>query len=94
MVPALIVGALTGWYLGLRIGIIVGVAVAAALLVSMVVPGMSLAIYALVVMWCAALYFFGAKISKMTGRSSVAGTVSGTVSGVSAWAKRFLGPRG
>ncbi len=93
MVPALIVGALTAWYLGLRTGIIVAVAVAAALLVSMVVPGLSLAVYALVVMWCAALYFFGAKISKVTGRSTVGSTISGVTTGVTTWAKRFLGPR-
>ena len=38
MLPALIVGALTAWYLGLRSGIIVAVAVAIAMFVAMVVP--------------------------------------------------------
>jgi len=71
MLPALIVGALTAWYLGLRIGAVVAVATAVALLVATFVPGMSITIYALVIAWCAALYFFGPKISKASGKSSM-----------------------
>ena len=37
------------------------------LLVAMVVPGMSLAVYALVIAWSAALYFLGPKLSKKAG---------------------------
>src|ERR1041384_3069120 len=46
MLPALIVGALTAWYLGLRAGIIAAVVTATALLVAMFVPipGITLAI--------------------------------------------------
>ncbi len=68
MIPAIIVGALTAWYLGVRLGVIIAIVTAAALLVAMIVPGMSLAIYALVVAWSAALYFFGPKISKAAGK--------------------------
>ena len=46
-------------------------AVAVALLVANFVPGMSITIYALVIAWCAALYFFGPKISKASGKSSM-----------------------
>jgi hypothetical protein len=68
MLAALIVGALTAWYLGLRIGIIVAAITAAALLVAMFVPipGITLAIYALIVAWSAAVYFLGAKITQRT----------------------------
>ncbi|MEP6862756.1 MAG: hypothetical protein ABJE66_19175 [Deltaproteobacteria bacterium] len=95
MVAAIIVGALTAWYLGLRIGVILAVATAAALLVAAVVPGMTLTVYVLVIGWSAALYFFGPKISKATGKSSLFGGVMGGVGGginqASTWAKRFLG---
>ena len=76
MLPALIVGALTAWYLGLRAGIIAAAITAGALLVAMFVPipGITLAIYALVVAWCAAVYFLGAKITqRTTGPSWLAG---------------------
>ena len=71
MLPALIVGALTAWYLGLRIGVIVAVATAVALLVATFVPGMTITVYALVVAWAAALYFFGPKMSKASGKTSM-----------------------
>jgi hypothetical protein len=83
MLPALIVGGLTAWYLGLRAGLIVAAATAVALLISIVVPGMSLAVYALVIAWAAALYFFGPKISKATGQSSMLG---GTFGQAKSWA--------
>jgi hypothetical protein len=68
MLPALIVGALTAWYLGLRAGIVAAVITAVALLVAILVPGMSLPVYALVIAWCAALYFLGAKLGKAPDR--------------------------
>lgn len=76
MLPALIVGALTAWYLGLRAGIIAAVVTAAALLIAMFVPipGITLAIYALVIAWSAAVYFLGAKITqRATGPSMLSG---------------------
>ena len=95
MIPALIVGALTAWYLGLRLGVIIAAATAIALVVATVVPGMTLAVYALVVAWSAALYFFGAKISKASGKTSMFNSAFGTASrGVGqakSWAQRFMG---
>jgi len=88
MLPALIVGALTAWYLGIRIGVIVAIAVAAALLLAAFVPGMSITVYALVIAWAAALYFFGPKISKASGKSSLLG---GTFGQATAWARKFMG---
>jgi hypothetical protein len=90
MVPALIVGALTAWYLGLRIGIIVAALTAVALLVATVVPGMSITVYALVVAWAAAMYFFGPKIAKASGKSSLLGGAYGQASG---WVRSVLGKR-
>jgi hypothetical protein len=97
MLPAVIVGALTAWYLGLRLGIIVAVVTALALLVASFVPGMSITVYALVLGWAALLYFFGPKIAKASGKSSMIGNVGGAVGGVvntaSGWVKTLLGNR-
>lgn len=97
MVAAIIVGALTAWYLGLRLGVILAVVTAGALLLAAVIPGMSITVYALVLAWSAALYFFGPKISKVTGKKSafgLGGVVGGVGSGVNqarSWAKKLLG---
>ena len=94
MIPAIIVGALTAWYLGLRLGVIIVVVTAGALLVATVVPGLTLTVYALVLAWSAGLYFFGAKISKATGKTGMfGGALGGLGSGVSqasSWAKKVL----
>ena len=89
MLPALIVGALTAWYLGLRAGIISAAITAGALLVAMFVPipGITLAIYALVVAWCAAVYFLGAKITqRTTGPSWLVGMAGQAQS----WARKVM----
>ena len=77
VIAAIVVGALTAWYLGLRLGVIIAVVTAAALLVASIIPGMSLTVYVLVLGWSAALYFFGPKISKATGKSSMFGGCDG-----------------
>ena len=89
MLPALIVGGLTAWYLGLRAGIIAAVVTAAALLVAMFVPipGITLAIYALIVAWSAAVYFLGAKITKRTTGPSWLDGVTGQAS---QWARKIM----
>jgi hypothetical protein len=89
MLPALIVGALTAWYLGLRIGAVVAVATAAALLAAMFIPGMRLAVYALVVGWCAALYFFGPKLSKASGKTSMSSVFGSPLGQAKAWATKL-----
>ena len=53
MLPALIVGALTAWYLGVRIGVIVAIATFVALLTANFVPGLNITVYALVIAWFA-----------------------------------------
>lgn len=96
MLAALIVGALTAWYLGLRAGIIAASVTAAALLVAMFVPvpGITLAIYALIIAWSAAVYFLGAKITQRTTgpswTSGVVGQATGMVGQASAWARKIL----
>ena len=87
--PVLIVGALTAWSLGQRAGIIAAVATAAALLIAMFVPisGITLAIYALVVAWCAAVYFLGAKITQRTTGPSA---LSGAAAQASAWMHKLI----
>ncbi|HEX2687047.1 MAG TPA: hypothetical protein VHN14_10535 [Kofleriaceae bacterium] len=89
MLPALIVGALTAWYLGLRAGIVAAAVTAAALLVAMFVPvpGITLAIYALIIAWSAAVYFLGAKI---TQRTASPGWLTGVTGQATAWARKFM----
>jgi hypothetical protein len=88
MLPALIVGALTAWYLGLRPGIIAAAVTAAALLVAMFVPipGIALAVYALVIAWCAAVYFLGAKITQRTTGPS---WLTGVTGQAASWARKL-----
>jgi hypothetical protein len=89
MLPALIVGALTAWYLGLRTGIIVAVITAIALLIAMFVPipGITLAIYALIIAWSAAVYFLGAKI---TQRTTTSGWLSQATGQATAWVQKLI----
>jgi hypothetical protein len=89
MLPALIVGGLTAWYLGLRTGIVVAVLVFAAMLVAAFVPGMTITVYALVLAWSAALYFFGPKISKASGKTSMSSVFGSPFAQASAWAKKL-----
>jgi len=91
MLPALIVGALTAWYLGVRTGVIVAVATAIALLLATFVPGLNITVYALVIAWCAALYFFGPKISKSSGKSSMSSVFGSPFSQATSWAKKTVG---
>lgn len=90
MLPALIVGALTAWYLGLRLGIVVAVVTFAALLVASFVPGMTITVYALVIAWTAALYFFGPKISKASGKTSMSSVFGSPLGQATAWAKKMF----
>lgn len=89
MLPALIVGALTAWYLGVRLGVIVAVATAIALLIAAFVPGLSITVYALVIAWAAALYFFGPKLSKASGKTTMSGVFGSPFTQASAWAKKL-----
>ncbi len=89
MLSALIVGALTAWYLGLRAGVIAAAVTAAVLVVAFFVqvPGIKLAIYALIIAWCAAVYFLGAKITQRTAAPSPLAGVTGQVT---SWARRLI----
>jgi hypothetical protein len=90
MIPALIVGALTAWYLGLRIGAVAAVVTFIALLAAMFVPGLRLAVYALVIAWCAALYFFGPKMSKASGKTTMSNVAGSPLGQATAWAKKLI----
>jgi membrane protein implicated in regulation of membrane protease activity len=92
MLPALIVGALTAWYLGLRAGVIAAAITAGALLIAMFVPiqGITLAIYALVVAWCAAVYFLGAKITQRTNRPGFLSGLTGMTGQATSWARKMM----
>lgn len=92
MLPALIVGGLTAWYLGLRLGVIVAVVTAVALFVANFVPGLGITVWVLVLAWAAAMYFFGPKIAKASGQSGLLGGMAGGAVGqAQAWARKILG---
>lgn len=94
MLAALVVGALTAWYLGLTAGVVAAIATVVALIAAAFVPGLTLAVYALVIAWSAALYFLGAKMSAKkpgTGLGTVGALGKGVAGQVSAWAKKLMG---
>lgn len=62
IVLALVVGAVTAWYLGVRIGVAAAAVSAVALLVSMFVPGTALPVYVLLGMWLGGLWLFKTKL--------------------------------
>lgn len=88
MLPALIVGALTAWYLGLRAGMIAAGVTFGALLVANFVPGMGLVVYGVVLAWCAALYFLGPKMSKQGGGGGL--NVAAMTGQAASWLRRHL----
>jgi hypothetical protein len=97
MLTALIVGALTAWFLGLRFGLIAAGISFAALVVAKIVPGMTITVYVVIIGWCALLYFFGAKI-RTQGKPTMAGSAmratAGTVGSWVAKAKKMFGSGG
>ena len=82
MLPALIVGALTAWFLGLKLGIVVAGITFVAVIIASVIPGASLTVYVLILGWCALLYFFGAKFRKPNAATQIAG---GTIGQLGRW---------
>lgn len=98
MLAALVVGALTAWYLGLQAGIIAAIATAVALIVAAVVPGLTLTVYIVVIGWSAALYFLGPKLSKgrglkddKAGQAGILGNLMGAAGAATSWVKKRLG---
>lgn len=93
MLSALIVGALTAWYLGLRAGVIAAAVTLAALLVAGFVPGLSLAVYTLVLAWSAALYFLGPKIAAASSKQGNGGWLGGLTGQAKTWARKMMTKR-
>lgn len=102
MLASIVVGVWTAIYLGTRAGVIAAAVTAAALFAAAIlpIPGVSIAVYILVVGWCAALYFvipklakpngkFGAKAGpKIPGQGAV--SVANQVNNAWNWAKKML----
>jgi hypothetical protein len=92
MLPALIVGALTAWYLGMRAGIIAAIVTAVAMLIAMFVPipGVTIAVYALVIAWSAAVYFLGSRIKERATGPSMLGTAASQASStLQSWVRKL-----
>lgn len=92
MLAALVVGGLTAWYLGIQAGVIAAVATAGALLLAAFVPGLTVAVYALVIAWSAALYFLGPKIGKSKDAQAAGGlgALGGALNTATAWVKKAM----
>ena len=88
VIAAIVLGALTAWYLGVRLGVIVAAITFVAMLIAAFVPGMTITVYALVIAWAAALYFFGPKISKASGKQGASSMFS-PLNQATAWAKKL-----
>jgi hypothetical protein len=88
MIAALVVGVWTALYLGLRAGVIAAAAIAAAMLAVQLIPipGVSIAVYLLIIAWCAALYFVFPRLMKPGARPG-SGLNSQTVSFFAAQAR-------
>ncbi len=96
MLAALIVGVWTALYLGTQAGVIAAAAVALAMLAASFIPGVSIAVYTLVIAWCATLYFIFPKLLKTRGQaggkgpSLSASAVASQVNSAWSWAKKKL----
>jgi hypothetical protein len=62
---ALVVGGLTGWYLGIRAGLISAAVSAVALAIATVVPPVAISIYALLAVWCLGVYLVKGKLAAL-----------------------------
>jgi hypothetical protein len=80
---ALVVFAVTAWFLGLRPGGVAAVVSFATLVAAMVVPGTALVVYGAHVLWIAGLVWFGPKLSRLRKPRP-----SGFTSEVGRWWKR------
>ncbi len=65
IVLALVVGGVTGWYLGVRAGVLAAAMSAIGLLIAMFVPGTSLPVYVAIGLWLAALYVIKTKLPQL-----------------------------
>lgn len=65
LILALVVFAVTAWFLGLRPGGIAAVVSFAVLLMAQVVPGTALPVYGLHVLWIAGLVWFGPTLARL-----------------------------
>jgi hypothetical protein len=102
MIAAIVVGVWTALYLGVRAGVIAAAVTAAALFGAAIlpIPGVSIAVYILVVGWCAALYFVIPKLVKPQGKAQgkaafkipgqTAASVASQANNAWNWAKKML----
>lgn len=65
VVFALVVGGITGWYLGVRAGVLSAALSAIGLIVAEFVPGTKLPVYASILLWLIALYVIKTKLPQL-----------------------------
>jgi hypothetical protein len=89
MLASIAVGAWTAWHLGLRAGAIAFAVSLAALIAAGVIPGLSLAVYAIIAAWCAALYFLGPRLGAARAAGGASRAAGGAEGAALARAKRW-----
>jgi hypothetical protein len=77
VVAALIIGAVTAWYLGVRAGIVAAAISAALLFLALFVPPTALGIYIVLGAYVVGLWLFGTKLPGLTGQKKTGGLAAG-----------------
>jgi hypothetical protein len=72
VVAALIIGAVTAWYLGVRAGIFAAIISAALLVLALFVPPTALGIYIVLGAYVVGLYLFGSKLPGLANKDKKA----------------------
>ena len=91
MVAALIIGAVTAWYLGVRAGIFAAVISAALLVLALFVPPTALGIYIVLGAYVVGLYLFGSKIPGLANAKKSNGAIGGWKGEAAKWYGRAKG---
>lgn len=68
IVLALVVGGITGWYLGVRAGVLSAALSAIGLLIAMFVPQTALPVYVAIGLWLGALYLIKTKLPGLVNK--------------------------
>lgn len=88
MLAAIIIGAITAWYLGVRVGVFAAAVSAALLVLAMFVPPTALGIYIVLGAYVVGLWLFG---SKLPGLANKQGGIGSSLGGWKGEAAKWYG---
>ena len=90
MLAAVIIGAITAWYLGVRVGVFAAIVSAALLVLATFVPPTALGIYIVLGAYVVGLWVFGTKLPGLAGKQG-GGIASGWKGEAAKWYGRAKG---